>query len=76
MPNTNPLDVNQPIANLIVLSDIFGSGKGFIEGGNEPSSSQLVGSTHNSFERGKARNYSSLIVRGEDVAPLFPQDLL
>lgn len=67
--------LTNPLQTLLCL-DIFGSDKGFTEGGNEPSSSQLVGSTHDSFERCEGRNYGSLIVRGENVVPLFPQGLL
>lgn len=49
MPNTDPLKVNQPIANLVMLSDNFGSIEDSVEDDNEPSSFHSIGGTNDSF---------------------------
>lgn len=46
MPHITPLEANQPIAKLIVLSDSSGFSGGSIEDGNEPSNSHPSGNTN------------------------------
>lgn len=49
LSNINPYKVNQPIADLIVLSDISGSGGVSVEDDCEPSNLRYIKGTWDSF---------------------------
>lgn len=62
-----PLEFNQSIVNLTVLSDISSSMGGPVEDSNELSSFHSIGGTDDSSKGGEGMDHDSSIVRGLDV---------
>lgn len=56
MPNVDPLEVNQPIANLIVLSNNSGLGGGSVEDGNGDTSFHSIEGVDDSPEGHERKN--------------------
>lgn len=71
MSNIDHSEVNQPIANLIMLSDNLKYGRSSIEDGNEPSNFHYVGGVDDSSKGYEGRYHDSSIVRDVDIT-LFP----
>lgn len=71
MSSIDLLEVNKPVANLILVTDNSGSGGGSVKHGKEPLSFHSIGGANHSSKGDEWREHDSPVVRDVDVSSLI-----